>query len=427
MYPSSLHIASVLIVSVAPSALHAEFAIRDGDTVVFLGDSITAAREYSKVIENYTLLRYPDRDVRFINAGWGGDTAAGGAARFERDVLRRGATLVTVAYGINDIGWGTKADDEHKQKYLDGIREMVAMAQARSVRIYICSAPVTGSDPAASEDSYLQRMCDEGLALARSMGAGTIDVQRSMRDIQKRVWAANAATGDDKEKHTLHTPDGIHLNDVGQLAMAFAILKGLGAPADVSSVTIDADAGRVVDADGCTISDLHATGAGLEFLRLDEGLPLNFGPLGALKFRFIPIPAELNRYMLKVTALSPGDYELHVSGRAVGTFSAERLADGINISSATPDGWVPGGPWDAQAATLMMLTESRHQLAQSRKLAPHYINTNPHYLEADAEMSRINTEIEQLQRLTATPVPYHFVLRKMEESSHDGTRKKNGP
>ena len=36
-----------------------DFALRDGDTVVFLGDSITAARGYSKVIENYTLLRYP--------------------------------------------------------------------------------------------------------------------------------------------------------------------------------------------------------------------------------------------------------------------------------------------------------------------------------------------------------------------------------
>ncbi len=83
----------------------ADFAIRDGDTVVFLGDSITAARGYDKTIENYTLLRYPDRKVRFINAGWGGDTAAGGAARFERDVLDQGATLVTVAYGINDIGW----------------------------------------------------------------------------------------------------------------------------------------------------------------------------------------------------------------------------------------------------------------------------------------------------------------------------------
>ncbi len=98
-----------------PGAALGEFALKDGDTVVFLGDSITAARTYGKIVENYTLLRFPDRKVRFINAGWGGDTAAGGLKRLDRDVLDRGATVLIVAYGINDIGWGTKADAEHKR------------------------------------------------------------------------------------------------------------------------------------------------------------------------------------------------------------------------------------------------------------------------------------------------------------------------
>ena len=99
---------SVLLVC---PAVHAEFAIRDGDTVVFLGDSITAARQYGKIIENYTLLRFPERKVRFINAGHGGETAKGSLARLDEAVFKQGATLLTVAYGINDIGWGTRADD----------------------------------------------------------------------------------------------------------------------------------------------------------------------------------------------------------------------------------------------------------------------------------------------------------------------------
>lgn len=88
----------------------AEFALRDGDTVVFLGDSITAARRYDRVIENYTLLRFPERKVRFINAGKGGDTMAGGLARLDRDAFARGATVLFVASGFNDIGWGVYAD-----------------------------------------------------------------------------------------------------------------------------------------------------------------------------------------------------------------------------------------------------------------------------------------------------------------------------
>lgn len=101
------------------------FALKDSDTMVFLGDSITAARGYTKIVEPYTLMRHPEARVKFWNAGQGGDTAAGAVSRLERDVFAHGATVVTVAFGINDIGWGTKADQEHKQKYLDGIRTIV--------------------------------------------------------------------------------------------------------------------------------------------------------------------------------------------------------------------------------------------------------------------------------------------------------------
>src|ERR1043165_8755371 len=172
---------AVVTLAALPAASGADdFALRDGDTVVFLGDSITAARTYGKIIENYTLLRFPDRKVRFVNAGRGGDTAAGGLARLERDVFARGATVLTVAYGINDIGWGTRADEEHRRIYLAAIRAIVDRGKDRDVRAFICSAAITAEDPDTAERGYLQRMCDEGLAVARERGAGAIDVQRTM-------------------------------------------------------------------------------------------------------------------------------------------------------------------------------------------------------------------------------------------------------
>ena len=54
---SGLMLAASLVL--APGIGRADYALRDGDTVVFLGDSITAARGYDKVVENYTLLRFP--------------------------------------------------------------------------------------------------------------------------------------------------------------------------------------------------------------------------------------------------------------------------------------------------------------------------------------------------------------------------------
>jgi lysophospholipase L1-like esterase len=106
----------------------ADFAIRDGDRVVFLGDSITEQRLYTTYIEAYALTRHPDWKLGFRNVGWGGDTAwlrqrahpdegrlfaaegealdgmvTNAVARgLGRDVLPHRPTFVTVKFGMND-------------------------------------------------------------------------------------------------------------------------------------------------------------------------------------------------------------------------------------------------------------------------------------------------------------------------------------
>ena len=402
---------ALLMTAVLPVTARAEFALRDGDTVVFLGDSITAARTYGKIIEDYTLLRFPQRKVRFINAGIGGDTMAGGLARLDRDVFDRKATVVTVAFGTNDIGWGLHADAEHKKKYLDAVRGLVERCKVKGVRVYLCSAAVTGADPAESEKSFLQAMCDEGMALSKSLGGDAIDVQRSMRAVQKRVWAANAALKDGKGRVSMHLEDGTHLNDLGQLAMAFAILKGLGAPAEVSSATIDAAALEAKGIAGCAIGGIRREGDSLEFTRLDEGLPVNFGLFGALNFRFVPVHEELNRYLLAVKGLPAGRHELLAGGRKIGVFSAEQLAAGLNISSLTPDAWQPGGPWDARATLLKSITEARNQVSMAELLSGIYATEGPERKLLEEEGRKVNEAIEELQRALVRPTPYRFVVR----------------
>jgi hypothetical protein len=161
--------------------------------------------------------------------------------------------------------------------YLDGIRGIVEQCKARRVRTYIGSAAVTAENPDSAEHCFLQTMCDEGMALARSLGEHSIDIERTMRSIQRKVVAANALSKPE-EKSTLHAPDGIHLNDLGQLAMAFAIFKGLGAPAEVSAASVDANGPEVISAEGCRLSNLSGQigdkDGELEFDRFDDGLPV---------------------------------------------------------------------------------------------------------------------------------------------------------
>lgn len=390
----------------------AEFALRDGDTLTFLGDSITAARGYTKIVEHYTIMRFPDRHVRFINAGQGGDTANGSLQRLERDVFSKGTTVLTVAFGINDIGWGTKADDVHRQQYLDGIREIVTRSQKRGIHVFICSPAITAESPETAELGYLQKMTDDGLSLARSLGAETIDVTRGMREIQRRVISANQREKDPKNHTRLHVDDGVHLNDLGQLAMGFALLRGLHAPTEVSSATLDAISGRTLSSANCNIATVEKLPDGIRFSRLDRGLPLNLGIFSALNHRWIPFPDALNGYRLKVTGLDAGEYELRVEGRLLGKYSAERLAHGENIASATSNGWEPGGPWDAQSDAVKEIIDARDKAWGGEHFRQQFNGNNPASKKIQRQALKADQDLVTLARSMAKPYPYRFEIRK---------------
>ncbi len=389
----------------------ADFALRDGDTVVFLGDSVTAARTYGKMVENYTLLRFPGRKVRFFNAGIGGDTAAAALARLDRDVFSRGATVVTVCFGMNDVGWGLTADGAHVKAHLDGVRAIVRACKQRHARVYVLSPAVTAADPAKTEGDFLERLGEQAMAVARQMGEGAIDVHGTMRAIQRRIWAADALVKDDQQATMLHLADGVHLNDLGQMAMGYAILKGLGAPAEVSGATVDAGAGRVVSAEGCRVTDVRPLPDGVSFVRLDEGLPVNFGLFGALSFVWVPVHQDLNRYGLAVSGLPAGAYQVRADDRLLGTFEAAALGKGVDVASVTADAWQPGGPWDAQASVLSELTNARHDLAKAALLRALWLPATD-LAELDTGVGRADDALVELQRAAARPRPYRFTVRK---------------
>src|SRR6266849_9052921 len=66
------------------------FALKEGDRVVFYGDSITDQRLYTTFVEDYVVTRFPHEKIRFVHSGWGGDRVTGGGGgpidvRLDRD------------------------------------------------------------------------------------------------------------------------------------------------------------------------------------------------------------------------------------------------------------------------------------------------------------------------------------------------------
>ena len=115
--------------------------------------------------------------------------------------------------------------------------------------------------------------------------------------------------------------------------------------------------------------------------------------------------------MLAVKNLKPGKYDIHVNDRGLGTFTSDQLEKGVNIASATADGWIPGGPWDAQGWALNFLTESRNEAVNVDKTQNEYLKTNADREAIVKQIAEINTRIEEAQRAVAKPVQYHFVIK----------------
>jgi len=115
------------------------FKLQDGETIVFIGDSITDCgrrgdfapygRGYvSKVIELATA-KYPERRVTYVNTGIGGQTVRELWPRWQEDVVEHEPDWVSIMIGINDVHrflGGTSENKIDVAEYEDTYRKMLS-------------------------------------------------------------------------------------------------------------------------------------------------------------------------------------------------------------------------------------------------------------------------------------------------------------
>src|ERR1051326_926779 len=124
-----LRVLCLLAFSVLASAEEKPFYLKNGDRVVFYGDSITDQRLYTTFTESYIVTRFPKLQVSFVHSGWGGDRVGGGGGggidlRLERDVLAYKPTVMTIMLGMND-GSYQAFNPEIFAKYTNGYEHII--------------------------------------------------------------------------------------------------------------------------------------------------------------------------------------------------------------------------------------------------------------------------------------------------------------
>src|SRR3982750_4306450 len=119
----------VLSLALAAGAAQDAFYLKNGDTVVFYGDSITDQRLYTVFTETYVVTRFPQMNVKFIHSGWGGDRVTGGGGgpidvRLQRDVIAYKPTVMTIMLGMND-GRYRAYDQETFDTFANGFKHIL--------------------------------------------------------------------------------------------------------------------------------------------------------------------------------------------------------------------------------------------------------------------------------------------------------------
>lgn len=421
------HVSCLLLVlafaAVAAPIDAQQFALKDGDTVVFYGDSITAQRFYTREVEEFVLTRYPSLHVRFFNAGVPGDTAAGGYAgnmadRVERDVAPYQPSMITVMLGMNDGGWGYGSPDQIDSDFQTRYRALLgALRQAApSATLTLISATPYDEITHGTEFPGYSRMVDR-LALdipqiaAQEQSAGRppvllADFHRPLVDALERARERNPQLA------PLLIPDRIHPGETGHWIMAAALMSAWHVNPLVSSIALDAERATVISSDRTTITQLKPSQGGIEWTQLDEAfpLPLDFNDAMTPLLLQISNVADLDRQMLRVESLSSGQYELLIDGKRISTFSSDDLKRGLNLALLKT-------PMLDQARDVASIEAQRADLDHVCFMLRADVKQYPTSGVAEATLRAAQVELDAKVRKQLNPEPHQFVLRLLPQAT----------
>jgi lysophospholipase L1-like esterase len=303
--------------------------IRKNDRIVFLGDSITDAQMYTNYVETYLTLRYPELNLRFFNAGWGGDTTLTVARRLERDVLALKPTLVTISLGMND-GKYTAPTDQILADYSNGLDEIVRSLKQQRIRILLLTPGAVDEEKSslllAGEYNAkgLRRLADFALRYARKQKIPAYDMLKLMLRVQSAAKAADPTF--------CMSPDSVHPDEAGHLVMAYGLLEALGVPSRKVLTTIAAKTGRATSAPALKATEIAHVGDRLSF-SIASTTKLYRVPGGAVKvLPFLPFQQKFNSIYLAIRGLAPGRYIFRDGPNRSHVVQADALAAGINLA-----------------------------------------------------------------------------------------------
>ena len=200
--------------------------LKDGDKIVFLGDSITEAADgYVHVIEQMISALAPDIRITCMNAGVGGNRVNDALVRIGDDVIVHDPDWITISIGINDVWHGVNGTpiDLFRERYVELVSRLTDQTVAK---LALFTTTVIGEELNNEPNNKLIPYNDFIRETARRQEALLVPMNE---EFYKAISAWHKVSGDVKYGIELkYTTDGVHMTPEGNYLMAVTLLRAWG-------------------------------------------------------------------------------------------------------------------------------------------------------------------------------------------------------
>ena len=210
------------------------FPIADGQTVVFIGDSITDSARcggakplgdgYVRQIAQLIAARYPERRIAYHNKGIGGQTIVDLCSRWGDDVVAMDPDWLSVLVGVNDIHRQFNADqfdvspDRFREHYRACLQRTAEETESRIILMDPFYISVEAHPD--SQRTLILNQIAEYIAVVRELADEFDTLHVAMHDVFQRQLQYNPPD--------LFAADAMHPNVAGQAVIAEAWLSAVG-------------------------------------------------------------------------------------------------------------------------------------------------------------------------------------------------------
>ncbi len=214
-----LSAAALACASGAMASENADCIFKDGDSIAFLGDSIT--EQGAKEPDGYVnmvmeTLKSEGFDVTCVPAGISGNMSKHMLARVDKDVIAKKPAWMFLSCGVNDAPNGIDNPGVPLADYIRDINAILDKCAAAQIKVIILSATPVVEEPEHVANKNLVEYNNALRAIAAERRLPLIDLNKTFNNIIEKK----------KDKSVRYlTKDGTHMNPRGNAVIAAQILK----------------------------------------------------------------------------------------------------------------------------------------------------------------------------------------------------------